>query len=418
MVKSPHCVRLQNVSRHIVNATGNEKRTETTSSLTFCVLQQETNNLIQSKKMNTSSTNSSNQKVITILKWIFSVLIGLSALGALASKSFLSCLILLLVAALLFPPLTEFWRTKLPFLKNRVAKIATVIVLFIIGMAVSNDVDKTTTDKTKDKNKTEQSITKTENEAETETIEEVETTPTIKYEILHEMVQRYDKAPSYFVLIDEVDLSNDKFKDDIKNLTNKIVTEKGAKIDINILDNKNALEVMYKSHYGINTLGRTLNDNERKQLQRHSVANFSGEMENGIYFNTLYFFSSAFKDSPKVGKYVEIIEYKPVIKDDRIVKKQRADLDNQKAQADKKKKDFEKNCFSSWDGSHRELEKLVKANMNDKKSFEHEGTTYTMLDDYAVVIMKFRGKNSFGNMVLNSVKAKVSYDCQVLEIME
>jgi len=36
------------VSRHIVNATGNEKRTETTSSLTFCVLQQETNNLIQS----------------------------------------------------------------------------------------------------------------------------------------------------------------------------------------------------------------------------------------------------------------------------------------------------------------------------------------------------------------------------------
>lgn len=367
--------------------------------------------------MNSNSTNSSNQTVITILKWIFSILIGLSALGALVSKSFLSCLILLLVSALLLPPLTEFWRNKLPFLKNRIAKIATVIVLFIIGMAVSNEIEKpTTTNKPKEENKTEQTVSKSEEEI--DEIEEVETIPTIKYEILHETVIRYDKAPSYFVLIDEVNLSNDKFKEDIKNLINKIVTEKGAKIDINILDNKNALELMYKSHYGTNTLGRTLNDNERKQLQRHSVANFSGEMENDIYLNTLYFFSSAFKDSPKVGKYVGSEEFNPVIKDDKIVKKQRADLDKQKAQSDKKKKDFEKNCFSSWDGSHRELVKLVKANMNDKKSFEHEETTYTTLDNYAVVVMKFRGKNALGNMVLNSVKAKISYNCEVLEIME
>lgn len=335
---------------------------------------------------------------------------------ALANKSFLSCLILLLVAALLFPPLTEFWRSKLPFLKNRVAKIATVIVLFIVGMAVSKDIDKTTSDKTKDKNKTEQTATKTENE--TETIEEVETIPTIKYEILHETVKRYDKAPSYFVLIDAVNLSNDKFKSDIKNLINKIVTEKGAKISIDILDNKNALELFYKSHYGANTLGRILNKSELAELEKHSVASFSGELETDMYLNTLYFFPSASKSTAKVGKYVEIIEYKPIIKDDRIVKKQREDLDNQKALSDEKKKKFEENCFNSWDGSNRELVKYVKANMNDKKSFEHEETTYTMLDDYAVVIMKFRGKNAFGNMVLNSVKAKVSYDCQVLEIME
>lgn len=363
--------------------------------------------------MNTSSTNSSNQKVITILKWSFSILIGLSALGALASKSFLSCLILLLVASLMFPPLTEFWRSKVPFLKNRVAKIATVIVLFVIGMAVSNDIDKTTSTN-KEETKSEHIVTKPKEE----TTEEIETIPTIKHEILHETVKRYDKAPSYFVLIDEVDLSNDKFKDDIKNLINKIVSEKGAKISIDILDNKNALELFYKSHYGTNTLGRILNKSELAQLEKHSIASFSGELETDMYQNTLYFFPSASKSTAKIGKFVEIIEYNPVIKDDRIVKKQRADLDNQKAQADKKKKDFEKNCFSSWDGSHRELVKLVKANMNDKKSFEHEKTTYTTLDDYAVVIMQFRGKNAFGNMVLNTVKAKVSYDCEVLEIIE
>ncbi|MEC5395908.1 hypothetical protein [Bergeyella sp. RCAD1439] len=365
--------------------------------------------------MNSNSTKSSNQTVITILKWIFSILIGLSALGALASKSFLSCLILLLVTALLLPPLTEFWRNKLPFLKNRIAKIASVIVLFIIGMAVSNDIGKTTST-TKEEKKTEETVSKSEEEIE-ETAE-VETIPTIKYEILHETIKRYDKAPSYFVLIDEVNLSNDKFKEDIKNLINKIVTEKGAKISIDILDNKNALELFYKSHYGANTLGRILNKSELAQLEKHSVASFSGELETDMYPNTLYFFPSASKSTAKVGKFVEIIEYNPVIKDDRIVKKQRADLNNQKAQSDKKKKDFEKNCFSSWDGSHRELVKLVKANMNDKKSFEHEETTYTTLDDYAVVIMKFRGKNALGNMVLNSVKAKISYNCEVLEIIE
>lgn len=367
--------------------------------------------------MNSNSTKSSNQTVITILKWIFSILIGLSALGALVSKSFLSCLILLLVSALLLPPLTEFWRNKLPFLKNRIAKIATVIVLFIIGMAVSNEIEKpTTTNKPKEENKTEQTVSKSEEEI--DETEEVETIPTIKYEILHETIKRYDKAPSYFVLIDEVNLSNDKFKEDIKNLINKIVTEKGAKISIDILDNKNALELFYKSHYGANTLGRILNKSELAQLEKHSVASFSGELETDMYPNTLYFFPSASKSTAKVGKYVEIIEYNPIIKDDRIVKKQRANLDNQKVQSDKKKKDFEKNCFSSWDGSHRELVKLVKANMNDKKSFEHEETTYTTLDDYAVVIMKFRGKNALGNMVLNSVKAKISYNCEVLEIME
>lgn len=56
--------------------------------------------------------------------------------------------------------------------------------------------------------------------------------------------------------------------------------------------------------------------------------------------------------------------------------------------------------------------------MNDRKSFEHVNTSYTLLDDYAVVVMEFRGKNTFGAMVLNNVKAKISYDCEVLEILE
>jgi len=59
--------------------------------------------------------------------------------------------------------------------------------------------------------------------------------------------------------------------------------------------------------------------------------------------------------------------------------------------------------FSSWDGSHNNLKKWVKNNMNDPKSFEHVETTYTDKGDYLLVYMKYRGKNSFGAKVLQTV---------------
>lgn len=74
--------------------------------------------------------------------------------------------------------------------------------------------------------------------------------------------------------------------------------------------------------------------------------------------------------------------------------------------------------FSGWDGSHIELTKYIKNNMNDPKSFEHVSSTYSDAGDYLVVIETFRGKNAFGGTVTNSVKAKCSLDGKVLEIME
>lgn len=83
----------------------------------------------------------------------------------------------------------------------------------------------------------------------------------------------------------------------------------------------------------------------------------------------------------------------------------------------KRKEEFESKCISSWDGAHSELLVYVKRHMNDRKSFEHVETKYTLYDDYVLVMMKFRGKNAFGAMVLNQVRAKVGYNCEVLEIV-
>lgn len=74
--------------------------------------------------------------------------------------------------------------------------------------------------------------------------------------------------------------------------------------------------------------------------------------------------------------------------------------------------------FSSWDGSHRELTKVIKESMNDPKSYDHVETNYWDMGDHLVVRTTFRGKNAFGGVVKNSVRAKTDLDGNVLEIIE
>lgn len=76
--------------------------------------------------------------------------------------------------------------------------------------------------------------------------------------------------------------------------------------------------------------------------------------------------------------------------------------------------DFKNNFVSSWDGSCRPVEKYIKANMNDPDSYKHDKTFVTSLTNGNFEIKTvFRGKNSFGAMVLNSAYAEVTPDGQV-----
>ena len=74
--------------------------------------------------------------------------------------------------------------------------------------------------------------------------------------------------------------------------------------------------------------------------------------------------------------------------------------------------------FSVWDGSHRNLEQLIKKLMNDPDSYEHIETRYADNGDYLVVKTTYRGKNAFGGKVVNWVKAKVSLDGKILSVLD
>lgn len=75
------------------------------------------------------------------------------------------------------------------------------------------------------------------------------------------------------------------------------------------------------------------------------------------------------------------------------------------------------NQFSKFDGRHIKLTVLVKQKLNDPKSFEHVETKYSKQGDNLIVFMTYRATNSFGALVLGSVKAKVYYSNDVIEIL-
>jgi hypothetical protein len=57
--------------------------------------------------------------------------------------------------------------------------------------------------------------------------------------------------------------------------------------------------------------------------------------------------------------------------------------------------------------------------MNDPDSYEHEETVYWDMGDHIVVRTTFRGKNAFGGVVKNSIKAKADINTgQIIEIIE
>ena len=56
--------------------------------------------------------------------------------------------------------------------------------------------------------------------------------------------------------------------------------------------------------------------------------------------------------------------------------------------------------------------------MNDPDSYEHVETIFWDMNEYLVVRTTYRGKNVFGGVVKNYVKAKVDFNGNVLEIIE
>lgn len=74
--------------------------------------------------------------------------------------------------------------------------------------------------------------------------------------------------------------------------------------------------------------------------------------------------------------------------------------------------------FSAWDGSHRNLEKLIKENLNDPDSYEHLKTNYWDMDSLIVVRTEYTAKNGFGGRVQGAVKARFDLEGNLIEVID
>ena len=76
-----------------------------------------------------------------------------------------------------------------------------------------------------------------------------------------------------------------------------------------------------------------------------------------------------------------------------------------------------KDQFSAWTGSHKNLEKVIKAAMNDPDSYKSIEGKYIDQGDYVLIIQEYTGKNAYGGTMRGIVKAKADINGNILEII-
>lgn len=72
--------------------------------------------------------------------------------------------------------------------------------------------------------------------------------------------------------------------------------------------------------------------------------------------------------------------------------------------------------FSSWDGSHPSVERLVKKGMKNPDSYQHVETRYSILPKGFTVVTTIRGTNSFGGVVPQTFRAILDDDGHVVSL--
>jgi len=90
----------------------------------------------------------------------------------------------------------------------------------------------------------------------------------------------------------------------------------------------------------------------------------------------------------------------------------------------KKQKEFNRNRkrniekqFSSWDGSHPTLSRMIKECCKNPDSYEHIQTRFRDDGKSIFVITKYRAENGFGGMTTENVSVRVDFDGNVIDIV-
>lgn len=347
--------------------------------------------------MEQSNPNQSKNNVFTILKWIFAVIFFFSVLGSLVNKAILSAIFFLLIALLLLPPLSEFWRSKFSFLSNKFIKGGLLFVLFVVGVSTNPNISKNSSKK-----------------ADSSEVMDFDD----KEDALIEYVKKNKTTDKSLLTISKLGEIGEMFNNG--NYSTMHPHDGYISEQTDSISKKKIL--VFNPRFNFDENSTYLKNDAKNGTLKDYIINF--EVDNTgkiISKKTILTYSKTGKveyENNEVPDYNTFINA-DIVENQKLNKEAEKLVAQQKEEYEKRKAEFEEKCLSSYDGSNRELVRIVKENMNDPDSFEHAETLYKLFKDYAVVVMKYRGKNKFGALVLGSVTAKVNIeDGSVISIEE
>jgi hypothetical protein len=209
------------------------------------------------------------------------------------------------------------------FTKNPVITTATVIIILALSYFAST-IKKTNPKLYQDRNITTEDPKKI---LQTTILNKINTyieKRNLKYRIIHEdQIKGTAYKKQFYVLIDPIDLTSDSFKTDIMAIIGKIAKENDDDMSLYFYDSEESLTYGYNLYGVMNKYQKSKSEDEdynrlktkeerlraNKIAERHNIAsyhNLGDKAELSGYKEpvVISFFPSAFKDSPKVGKYV------------------------------------------------------------------------------------------------------------------
>jgi len=306
--------------------------------------------------------------VYSTINWIFGIfflLLGISLLFV----SLLSSICLLLISALLLPPVRRFVYSKAHIIisfQNRIFYIALLSVGFIIFTIRAGDTER-------DRTLAQEATVRAERAARLE----------------QEKIEIFQSERDDIISYVKVAIADEAYGAAFKKANEYLVADDYELNSLHALakDEMTKIEKTFKTQELLAAVEITSSSNLAKKEELYKALS-NLHPGNDAYKEKHYYYAEALR------------------------------LEEQKRKAEIARKEDLKSQFSSWNGSHRNLVRLIKESMNDPGSYKHVKTVYWDKGDHLVVKTSFRGKNAFGGVVLNYVTAEVSLNGQILEIID
>jgi hypothetical protein len=297
--------------------------------------------------------------ILKILKWFFGITYILVGIGTLFD-SFLTGVIILGLGLFILPPTYEMLAKKTNLnLSSKVKWLVVIIVCIILSLVINNS-DK-------------------ENDKEIDLITEKASEFINKGQI--------DSAKVYITEAKEKYSTAENKAVELEKELSKYKSEKFAK----------------------ETLA-SMSDEDFEKLENGNLSKnyFTQEKLNNEFINLMK------TQAPKREKIIKEIE--KIKEQNRIAEELEVERQKQEEFNKNRKENIEKQ-FSSWDGSHPKLSRMIKENCRNPDSYEHIETKFRDDGNYIFVITKYRAQNAFGGMAIGTVSANVDFKGNVIKII-